>query len=521
MSESNQIDIQVLEEESKFILQKLEEEEGIRYANLKNTIEPSLSLRLSEYIQFLEKYGYLLYDRNTNQLELTLEGAKILRGIKLEHLSEAIRQGFADLLGEPDPAQEIEGELIGGRYVKASEIGSGGIGDVYHGYHALLKRPLAIKEIVNAFSVFSDVRRDDIINRLTREVTTAASLIHPNIVQILDLNLDSEFPFIVTEYCPGGNLRKVIDQAPRPTLKILLQYFLQILFALRHAHNKGVLHGDLKPENVLLDDNGNAKLSDFGIARIIEGDGRQSNQIYVGVGTVAYLSPEGFRSSSAITQQSDIYSLGIMLYELLTGKLPGRRSPMPSSFNPEIPRSVDDIFDKMAMDYIEDRYNTIDEILNDFFNSPDIMSIMDKHSAILFITDPFGDEKLAFTIQKPEVPLSVHVPPSQQVRAIPAKPKLKPKPIPPKPAPVYTPTPTPPAKFKSGSMPRIKTPDMIPAITTPISTPLPQDFNRTPIPESEAHTTTTTTRTVTKRARKGRSSILDRLNKIEKDHFGD
>src|SRR5690554_6280628 len=133
------------------------------------------------------------------------------------------------------------------------------------------------------------------------------------------------------------------------------------------------MHGSLKPENVVLDATGNAMLTDFGISRVVEREGGKGNQVYVGVGTVAYMSPEQFQNPNLATVKSDIYSLGIMLYEMLTGKVPGRRSPMPSSFYPDIPRKLDDIFDRMSMDREEDRYGSIDEIIAELYEATEVM----------------------------------------------------------------------------------------------------------------------------------------------------
>lgn len=271
-------------------------------------------------------------------------------------------------------------------YSRQQSVGSGGIGTVYKGTQARLNRAVAIKEIKDIFHVFADVQREDIVERFIKIVQAQAALNHTNIIETLDIISDAEYPFVVTQWAPGGNLRRLIDGDGRPPLNVAMRYFLQILHALTAAHDAGLVHGGLKPENVVLDQAGNALLTDFGISRVVERTG--GNQVYVGVGTVAYMSPEQFHSPNNISVKNDIYSLGIMFYEMLTGKVPGRRSPMPSSFYPDIPRKLDDIFDRMSMDSAEDRYDSINEILMEIYASPEVMKILDKRGGVLFLRDP-------------------------------------------------------------------------------------------------------------------------------------
>jgi serine/threonine protein kinase len=279
-------------------------------------------------------------------------------------------------------------------YTRQDELGSGGVGTVYRASQTKLARDVALKEINQVFNVFAGVKRDDIIDAFTHVVQQQASLVHPNIVQVIDIETQVEYPFVVTQYAPKGNLRRLIEMEDRPKLSVALKYFMQILAGLKTAHDAGVIHGNLKPENVVLDAAGNAMLSDFGLSSIVEREGGNSAHVYVGVGTVAYMSPEQFQNPNAATVKSDIYSLGIMFYEMLTGKVPGRRSPMPSSFYPDIPRKLDDIFDKMSMDAQEDRYDSTEEILADLYAADEVMSLLDNRSGVLFMTDPIEHGEL-------------------------------------------------------------------------------------------------------------------------------
>lgn len=304
-----------------------------------------------------------------------------------DHSRETMNEATQQHSASPRGAHSTE------LYQRVSELGVGGVGTVFRATQVKLKRDVALKEVNQVFNVFAGVKRDDIIASFTEVVQRQASLVHPNIVQVLDIETDAEFPFVVTQFAPRGNLRRLIEMPGRPTLTVALKYFMQLLSALSTAHDSGIVHGNIKPENVVLDAAGNAMLSDFGMANVVEREGANTAHVYVGVGTVAYMSPEQFQNPNSATVRSDIYSLGIMLYEMLTGKVPGRRSPMPSSFYPDIPRSLDDIFDKMSVDDPEDRYASVDEILQDLYGSPDCMNLLDNRAGVLFMRDPieFGE----------------------------------------------------------------------------------------------------------------------------------
>ncbi len=307
----------------------------------------------------------------------------------------------SDSFTSPSFAPPAQGSTL---YTREETIGSGGIGTVYRGRQTRLNRAVAVKEIRDIFHVFADVQRDDIVDRFIEIIQTQARLNHTNIIETLDIDPDAEYPFVVTQWAPGGNLRRLIEIEGRPPLAVALRYFLQILHALTAAHDQGVVHGGLKPENVVLDQAGNALLTDFGIARVVERGG--GNQVYVGVGTVAYMGPEQFHSPNRTSVKSDIYSLGIMFYEMLTGKVPGRRSPMPSSFYPDIPRKLDDIFDQMSMDSEEDRYASTTDILQEIYSSPEVMKILDKRAGVLFLRDPmrFGELGLGKNVKLDALP---------------------------------------------------------------------------------------------------------------------
>ena len=249
--------------------------------------------------------------------------------------------------------------------------------------HCALEQVVAIKEIRTIFNYFPSSRRPEILEQIRDVASVNAGLNHPFILGVLDLDLTAEYPFIVTEYCKGGSLRGRIQDGGRLGPRESIQLFVQVAEGLAFAHRQGVLHRSLKPENILLDAFGNARLADFGMSRVAEREA-QKGQFYMGMGTVAYLSPEQFQDVDNITEQSDLYSLGIILYEMLTGKLPGRRSPMPSEYFSDIPPDLDDIFDRMTMDFLEERYSTVDEVLLDMYRSPSILALLQHRGPNLF-----------------------------------------------------------------------------------------------------------------------------------------
>ncbi|MFW6057740.1 MAG: serine/threonine-protein kinase [Persicimonas sp.] len=318
----------------------------------------------------------------------------------------------ADNEGEEETAEEdasrgdSTGGEAGGLYERLEELGAGGVGTVWRARHTRLNRDVALKEVNQIFNVFADLSRQDVIDRFVEAVQAQATLVHPNVVQILDVDTDEDFPFVVSQYAPLGSLRRVIDAEPGPGLGVALKYFTQMLSGLDAAHRGGLVHGNLKPENVVLDASGNAMLSDFGLSDLVERDEDASAHVYVGVGTVAYMSPEQFQNPQAATVRSDIYSLGIMFYEMLAGKVPGRRSPMPSQVAPGIPERLDDIFDKMSRDEPEARYESADQILSDLYGSAEIVALLDVRAPALFYRDPVEHGELGGIIDEDFEPVA-------------------------------------------------------------------------------------------------------------------
>ena len=376
---------QVLVEESLFILNSVDQDARygatVRLDDLAQAVGSSLSVAVEEYFAFLLEREYLAQEPDSGALSLTARAQDAL--LDASELRQDVMRGLGDII---DPASSGAGySPVGGtveeRYERHEEIGSGGIGTVFRGTHLPLRRPVAIKEIRELFTYVGDLRKDEIIARFEESVRKHASLVHPAIIQILDIDVDQQYPFFAMEYAPGGSLRGKLQGPKKLELSALLAHFVSIAQALRFAHGQGVVHADLKPENVVFDGDGNAKLVDFAVSRIIETDSSKQ-QIYISVGTRAYKAPEQFVNPIDANARSDIYSLGIMFYEMLTGKLPGRRSPMPSSFFPDIPRKLDDIFDNMCMDADEDRYASMNDVLEDLLGDDDVLALLGRGSRL-------------------------------------------------------------------------------------------------------------------------------------------
>src|SRR5918997_4324933 len=200
------------------------------------------------------------------------------------------------------------------RFVLEHELGSGGMARVFLGRDEVLDRPVAIKLLDPVHG------GTEIGDRFEREGRTAARLAHPNIVQVYDAGeaeLDGkETSYIVMEYIPGGDLKGLIDERGKLPGAELARLGDEVCAGLAHAHERGVIHRDIKPHNILLDENGHAKVSDFGIARAL--DATQATRTGAYLGTALYSSPEQLRGEKA-TPKSDIYSLGVTLYQAAVG----------------------------------------------------------------------------------------------------------------------------------------------------------------------------------------------------------
>jgi serine/threonine-protein kinase len=227
------------------------------------------------------------------------------------------------------------GTTLSGRYRLESRIGSGGMSTVYRAQDETLERFVAVKLMNREVATDSDQ-----LERFRREARAVARLSHPNIVHVIDAGEDESRPYIVFEYIDGETLKERIQRLGRLEIPEAVAYCVEIARALGAAHANHVVHRDVKPQNVLIDHEGTAKVTDFGIARTLEEDGLTADGRVLG--TTDYVSPEqalGHR----VTGQSDLYSLGVVLYEMLTGELPYRGDNQVAVAMQHVRESVPDV----------------------------------------------------------------------------------------------------------------------------------------------------------------------------------
>jgi serine/threonine-protein kinase len=260
--------------------------------------------------------------------------------------------------------------LFDGRYRIVRKLGSGGMADVYLAEDQELGRRVAIKILDGRHA-----NDDQFIERFRREAKNAAALNHPNIVSIYDRGEAEDTYYIAMEYLDGRTLKELIVGHGQAPVRVAVEYARQILSALRFAHRHGIVHRDIKPHNVLVDREGRVKVTDFGIARAGTSQMTETGSI---VGTAQYLSPEQARGGE-VDQRSDLYSLGVVLYELLTGKTPfegdtpveiamkhlSATPQTPSELRPDIPPELDMVILRALAKNPDERYQSADEMESD------------------------------------------------------------------------------------------------------------------------------------------------------------
>jgi len=262
-----------------------------------------------------------------------------------------------------------EGTLIDGRYRVVGKIGAGGMADVYRAEDTHLGRHVALKLLHARFA-----QDREFVERFRREASAAAGLQHPNVVGVYDRGEFGGTYYIAMEYCEGRSLKDVVARtalAPERAIAIAKQ----ILVAARFAHRRNVIHRDLKPHNVILDDEDNVKVADFGIARAGASDITEVGAI---MGTAQYLSPEQAQGRP-VTEASDLYSIGIVLFEMLTGRAPfdgdsavavalkhvNQEPPSPREFVPELPPELEAVVLKALAKDPAHRYRDADSFIKD------------------------------------------------------------------------------------------------------------------------------------------------------------
>ncbi len=286
------------------------------------------------------------------------------------------------------------GKRIGGRYEVLRGIGEGGMSKVYLAHDIILDRDVAIKVLNYDFANEQDLKK-----RFQREALSATSLTHPHIVNIFDVGEDEELHYLVMEYIEGQTLKKYIQMNGPLRVQEAVRIMRQLVSAIANAHHNGIVHRDIKPQNILMDSEGNVKITDFGIAMALSATAHtKTNSV---IGTVHYLSPEQARGGMA-TKKSDIYSLGIVFYELLTGELPfsaetavaialkhlQEETPSVRLAFPGIPQSVENVILKATAKDAAYRYQSADEMYDDLLTvlSPE-RQLEEK------FTIPFDDDR--------------------------------------------------------------------------------------------------------------------------------
>ena len=271
-----------------------------------------------------------------------------------------------------------KGQKINDRYQIIRSIGEGGMANVYLAYDTILDRNVAVKVLRG------DLASDEkFVRRFQREAISSSSLVHPNIVEMYDVGEDNGKYFIVMEYLEGQTLKNLIKKRGALTLHEVIDIMLQLTDGLMCAHESYIIHRDIKPQNVVILDDGRVKITDFGIAVALNSNElTQTNSV---MGSVHYLPPEQANGNTA-TIKSDIYSAGILMFELLTGKLPFKgenaveiaikqmkeKIPSVRDFNPEIPQSVENIILKACAKNPKNRYDSVREMHDDLVNCLEI-----------------------------------------------------------------------------------------------------------------------------------------------------
>ncbi|MFJ7730490.1 Stk1 family PASTA domain-containing Ser/Thr kinase [Lysinibacillus sp. NPDC097231] len=328
----------------------------------------------------------------------------------------------------------LVGKRISDRYKIIELIGGGGMSNVYLAHDMILNRDVAIKILRYDFT-----NEDELHRRFQREALSVTSLTHPNIVSIYDVGDDGDLHYIVMEYVQGKTLKQYIQEFAPISPARSVHIMKQLTSAIANAHENHIIHRDIKPQNILMDAEGNVKITDFGIAMTLSATSfTQTNSV---LGTVHYLSPEQARGGTA-TNKSDIYALGIVLYELLTGELPfsgesavsialkhlQAETPSVRAFDATIPQSLENIVLKATAKDASHRYATVEEMQEDLetvlspnrINEPKFVIPVDNDvtKAIPIIKEPVirkdedltqtrAIEPIAQSKPKPEVKKSV------------------------------------------------------------------------------------------------------------------
>ena len=266
---------------------------------------------------------------------------------------------------------DLRGKMLGNRYEILEQVGNGGMATVYKAKCHILNRFVAVKVLRDEFTT-----DEEFVKRFNTEAQSAASLTHPNIVSVYDVGSEGDLHYIVMELIKGKTLKEIINEDGAISWKWSVNVAIQIASALETAHKNNIIHRDIKPHNIIITEDGIAKVTDFGIAKAV------SNSTITAfgstIGSVHYFSPEHAKGGFT-DPKSDLYSLGVVLYEMVTGKVPfnadtpvsvalkhmQEKPTEPIEINSSIPKSVNDIIMKAMQKDISLRYQTATEMLRD------------------------------------------------------------------------------------------------------------------------------------------------------------
>jgi eukaryotic-like serine/threonine-protein kinase len=296
--------------------------------------------------------------------------------------------------------QRVERDtVIDGRYRVLNRLGSGGMADVYCAEDTQLGRKVAVKLLYRRFA-----EDEEFVERFRREASSAAGLQHPNIVGVFDRGEWDGTYYIAMEYLKGHTLKQLVREHGAMPPDLAVDITIQVLRAAKFAHKRGIVHRDIKPHNVILDEEGRAKVTDFGIARAGASDMTETGSI---MGTAQYLSPEQAQGQP-VSPRSDLYSIGVMLYELLAGKVPfDAESPVtialkhvsedpvpPSQLNPAVSPALDAVVLRALEKEPANRFADADEFAAALLDARERPTVVEKRvEAYPMPEDPFVEEE--------------------------------------------------------------------------------------------------------------------------------
>ncbi len=333
---------------------------GVSTLPVDNFVETIISLELATRKQIETAVSQLPEATRADTTEL----AKYLRKKELLTPLQAknIADGRADLL------------KVGEDYILIEPLGKGGMGEVFKALHRTMAREVAIKFV--ALQVAKD---PEALYRFQREVRAAAKLIHPNIVTAFDAGVDRKRPYLVMEFVAGRDLSRVLQKYPKIPVRQAVLWIQEAASGLACAHENGIVHRDIKPQNLLVDNKGHVKILDLGLARIAS-DIAQSRELTSSgtvMGTADYMAPEQASDAKKVDHRADIYSLGCTLYRILTGHAPfetdsmvntlvaHRTKPIPSliAARPDVPEALEKLYQKMMAKRPQDRIGSMKEVI--------------------------------------------------------------------------------------------------------------------------------------------------------------